>query len=252
MPNPRSLTLIGVLLMAVFALARFPAATAFAWFAPADVGAFGVDGTLWSGRARIISSGGLQFRNTEWELQPGQLLLGRIGGPLKTRWAGGFLEGTGYISFGGAYSLRDAVLSMDISSLEAAGSLGNIGGQLTAELAELDLVDGWPTRVIGTGELRDLSSGMMGNGAPQPIGDIGFEFNTAAETAEDVVTGLLRDTAGPLEIDGTLVLTPPNNYELKTRLRPGDATPRPLLNNLNFLGAPEPDGTYLFQLAGSL
>jgi general secretion pathway protein N len=252
MPSTRTLALTGLLLIIVFTIVRFPARTAVTLFAPADVGAFGVDGTVWSGRARIINARGLQLRNTEWDLALSQLLLGRLGGDLKSRWAGGFIEGFGYVTIGGQYSLRDTTVSVDVSMLDGASALGNVGGQLAAQLDELDLVDNWPTRLVGSGEIRDLSSSLMGQGAAQIIGDIGFEFNTAAETAADMVTGQLRDTGGSLEVDGTLVLMAPRDYELKTRIKPRANAPANLRNNLGFLGAPEPDGTYIFQLAGSI
>ena len=57
------LTLVGSIALVLFLLLRFPASTAFAWFAPSGVGAFGVTGTLWNGKAQLISAPGLQFRN---------------------------------------------------------------------------------------------------------------------------------------------------------------------------------------------
>jgi hypothetical protein len=248
----RKLALAGLALLLAFVIMLFPARTAVGWFAPAGVSAFGVEGTVWRGRARIISVGGVQLRNTEWDLSIPRLLTGQLAGAVNTRWSGGFLEGFGALAIGGTVSLRDATLSIDVGMLEGLLGIGAIGGQLSARLEELQIIDNWPTRLIGTGELRDLSSALMGQDTPQTVGSIGFEFDTTTETASDVVTGQLRDIGGPLELSGTLVLTPPGNYDLKTRIKARANAPASLQNNLSFLGAAEPDGSRFFQLAGSI
>ncbi|MEE4184470.1 MAG: type II secretion system protein N [Gammaproteobacteria bacterium] len=248
----RKLALAGLALLLAFVIMLFPARTAFGWFAPAGVSAFGIEGTVWRGRARIINAGGLQLRNTEWDLSVLRLFTGRLAGDINTRWSGGFLEGYGALGIGGAISLRDATLNIDVGMLEGLVGIGDIGGQLAARLVELELIDNWPVRLIGTGEIRDLSSALMGQGVPQTVGSIGFEFDTTTETARDVVTGQLRDIGGPLELSGTLVLTPPGDYDLKTRIKARPNAPPALQNNLSFLGPAEPDGTRFFQLAGSI
>lgn len=252
MPVSRTQLLTGLALLGVFTVILFPARTAVGWFAPADVSVFGVSGTVWEGRARIIRIGNMQLRNSEWDLSILRLFTGRLAGDFKTRWSGGFMEGFGSIGVSGTVSLRDATLSMDISMLDNLMGVGNIGGQLSARLAELELMDNWPQRLVGTGEVRNLTSAMMGQGRPQTLGSIGFNFDTSTETDSEVVTGQLRDTGGPLELSGTLVLTPPGNYELKTRIKARPGAAPALLNNLSFLGAADPDGSRLFQLAGSI
>jgi len=248
----RKLALAGLALLLTFTIMLFPARTAFGWLAPAGVSAFGIEGTIWRGRARIISASGVQLRNTEWDLALLPLLTGRLAGDINTRWGGGFLEGYGSLGIGGSIRLRNATVSFDVGMLESRVGIGDIGGQVSARLDELEVIDSWPTRLIGTGEIRDLFSAMMGQGTPQTVGSIGFAFDTTTETASDVVTGQLRDIGGPLELSGTLILTPPGNYDLKTRIKARPNAPRALQNNLSFLGPAEPDGTRFFQLAGSI
>jgi len=252
MNTQRRLTLVGILALCLFLVARFPAATAFAWFAPEGVGAFGVTGTVWQGQAKVISAGGMQLRNTQWELARWPLLVGHLGGELDTRWGGGFLNARGSVTRGGTIRLQDLRGSFDIGQLNAMLGLPGIGGTATLDLSELVLRDNWPVRAVGTGNLRNLTSALMGRGAAQLIGDIGFEFNSDTETAPDTVTGNLQDTGGPLQLNGSLILTPPSNYEIMTRVKARDNAAESLRRNLSFLGQPEPDGTRIFQLAGSV
>ena len=243
---------VGLISLVLFMVARFPAATAFAWFAPAEVQAFGVTGTVWSGEAKLINAGGLQLRNTEWNVKILRLLTGRLSGPFRTRWGGGFIEADGGVNLTGTISLENVKGSFDIAPLNNVLGIPNIGGIATVDLSEVIIRDNWPQRLVGRGELRSLSSPLMGRGDAQFIGDVGFLFNTDTETALNTVTGQLQDTGGPLQLNGTLILTPPGNYDLKTRLKARASAPETLQQNLKFLGSPEADGTHLFQLAGSI
>ncbi len=252
MPSSKRLLLIGLSCLILFLVLRFPASTAFAWFAPANVNGFGISGTIWGGEARLISVAGLQLRNTEWQVAPWRLLTGQLGGRFRSRWGGGFIEANGGIRLSGTISLTEVRGSFDIAPLNSVFGIPNIGGIATVDLSEVVIRENWPQRLVGRGELRSLSSPLMGSGAAQFIGDIGFQFNTNTETDRDTVTGQLQDTGGPLQLNGTLKLTPPHNYDLKTRLRARQEAPESLRRNLQFLGAPEADGTHVFQLAGSL
>jgi len=252
MEGLRRYVVLGAAGFIVFLIATFPASTAFVLFAPDGAGAFGIEGTIWRGKARLISLQGQQFRNTEWDVAALRLLTGRFGGDFKTRWAGGFIEGTGGISLTGTISLQNLRGSFDIAPVSRAFGTPQIGGIANVRFSEVEIVDNWPRRLVGDGELRNLSSPLMGRGEAQMIGNVGFAFDTGTETDRDTITGRLRDTGGPLELNGTLLLTPPGNYELKSRVKPRPDAPAALRRNLQFLGAPEPDGTHLFQLAGSV
>lgn len=252
MPSRSRLLTTGLLCLLLFMVVRFPAEKAFAWFAPAEVGGFGISGTIWKGEARVISVAGLQLRNTEWDIAAWRLLTGKLSGPFRSRWGGGFIEADGGISLTGTISLSDVRGSFDIAPLTSVLGVPDLGGIANLEFTEVVIRDNWPQRLVGRGELRSLSSPLMGRGDAQFIGNVGFVFNTSKETDLDTVTGQLQDTGGPLQLNGTLVLTQPRNYELKTRIKARPSAPDSLRNNLAFLGAPEADGTRVFQLAGSM
>jgi len=243
--------LTGVALLFVFSIVSFPAKTAFSWFAPAGVEAFGLEGTVWSGNARIITANGLQLRNTEWDLAPAWLFTGKLAATLKTRWNGGFMEGFAYAGLGQTLGARDSIISADIALLTKILGLPSASGQFTAELNALDIRSGWPERLVGAGVLRQLGSPLLGQN-DMVIGDLGIVFDTTTETEANTITGTLEDRGGQIELRGRLLLTPPGNYELKARIKARDNALPALRRNLGYLGSPEPDGTRLFQLAGSI
>ena len=248
----KKLLTLGIACFLVFFLTMLPARIVFAVFMPNSVQGFGVEGSIWNGRARIINVAGQQLRNTEWNLALSRLALGQIGGNFKTRWGSGFAEGFGSISMTGTLRLRDAQASFDVGLLNALLGIPKIGGQISLKIKDLEVINNWPHLLSGSGEIRNLSSPLMGRGAADLIGNVAVEFDTATETDTQTITGQIQDTGGPLELSGTVLLTPPGNYDLSTRLKTRRDAPKELRDNLQFLGSPESDGSYIFKLAGSI
>ncbi|MDP6694977.1 MAG: type II secretion system protein N [Gammaproteobacteria bacterium] len=236
----------------LFAVRMFPAHVAFAIVTPAEVTGFGINGTVWQGSARIINAGGQQFRNTEWDLALSRLFIGKFGGDFKTRWGDGFLEGFGTLSILGTIALTESRASFNAASLESVIGIPRVGGQVSLQLEELEVKENWPHRLVGTGEIRNFSSPLMGQGEADIIGNLSLDFDTGTETDVNAITGKLADMGGPLELKGTLLLRPPGSYTLKARVKARDSAPEALKKNLEFLGAPESDGMRIFQLAGSI
>lgn len=244
--------LASLLVFLVFLVVQFPAGVAFRLAAPDGVSGFGFNGTVWNGSARIVRIGGQELRNTEWDLSVLRLLTGSLAGQFKSRWADGFIEGYGRINLGGTLTLDNARAAFGASVFQSVFGIPRVGGQASIAIDSLELRDNWPYRLVAKGELRNLSSPLMGRGDADIIGDLAFEFDTNTETDEATITGQLSDIGGPLELRGTLVLAPPGNYELSTRIKARPDAPESLRKNLEFLGRPEADGTRIFQLAGSI
>jgi hypothetical protein len=252
MPLKTKLIGLGIACFLIFVVALFPARVGFALLAPAEVSGFGINGSIWHGSARIINAGGMQLRNTEWNLALSRLLLGRFGGEFKTRWNNGFAEGFGTISLGGTLRLSETLASFDAAMLQPLLGTPSLGGQISLQLTKLELSDNWPHQLIGKSELRNLSSPLMGRGEAGLIGSLEVSFDTSTETESDTVTGKIRDIGGPIEATGTLLLIKPADYTLKARLKARPEAPAALQQNIEMLGSPEGDGTRIFQFAGSL
>jgi hypothetical protein len=236
----------------VFLLVGFPARAALLILAPAGAEAFGVTGTLWNGKARIINVAGQQLRNVEWDVDLPLLLTAQLGGDVKTRWNGGFLEGTGSLSLGGTITLENIVAGFDLAALRAMLQTPEIGGQASVRISRMQVQDNWPVELIGTGEIRDLSSPMLGRGDAARIGSVAIEFDTTTATDPNNLIGRLQDIGGFLELKGALTLTKPADYLLDVRIKARPAAPQSLQRNLEFLGEQQEDGSRIFNLAGSI
>jgi general secretion pathway protein N len=236
----------------LFLLLFFPARAGFWLFAPEGVNGFGFSGTVWNGSSEIIQAGNLRLRDTQWDLNLLRLLLGQIAGDIETRWNGGFLEGSVAVAISGDIAVRDARGNFDASTLQAAFNTPPMGGQISVDITSLELSDRWPEYLVATAEVRNLSSPMLGAGADSMLGSFAIRFDTTTETEVGSVTGKIEDSGGPLEANGTLLLTAPGQYSLKVRVKPRDGVSLALRRNLDFLGPPEADGARIFQLAGSM
>jgi general secretion pathway protein N len=248
----KRLVSVGICLFLALLLWQLPARLIFVLL-PANVAqGFDAEGTVWNGRVRIINVAGQQLRNTEWNLAVSRLLLGQLAVDFKTRWGGGFAEGFASISTTGKLRLSDTVAGLDTAVLSPILNIPQLGGQASLNIAELVLVDNWPQTLTGSLEIRNLTSPLMGNGGADLIGNIAVNFDAATEQAAGTLTGKLTDTGGPLQLDGTLLLTAPTNYEVSARLQARPEAAKSLRDNLEFLGSPEPDGNYVFELTGSM
>jgi general secretion pathway protein N len=252
MPSLKKLISLGVICFVAFLIVTFPAHVVFSFLLPGSIQSFGVAGSIWKGSARIINVNNFQLRNTEWDINLSRLLIGQVGGDFKARWGGGFAEGFGSISGAGTLRLENTQAGFDLGSLNGIAGLPQVGGQISTMINELELINNWPQRLEGTIDISNLSSPMMGQGKAGLIGNVSATFTPESESSSDGITGLIKDAGGPLEISGELVLTPPGNYALNTRVKARANAPSSLKNNLSFIGKAERDGSYKFELAGDI
>ncbi|HET8697263.1 MAG TPA: type II secretion system protein N, partial [Gammaproteobacteria bacterium] len=204
---------LGVGAYLAFLIVSFPAATAFRWLVPAEVKASGIEGTLWSGRAAAASVADLPLQDLRWRASPWPLFVGRLAADVEARLPDGFARA--HVSASASrVRLRDARFALSLPTLQALFPLGGTRGQATANLSTVELTDGWPTAVVGELRLAKLEVPPMirGGGGAQliPLGDYLVRFEPP--TGEPKVAASFNDTGGPLEVSGTLGLTPSRAY----------------------------------------
>jgi general secretion pathway protein N len=234
-----------------FVVSLFPAATAVRWFAPPELALAGVGGTIWSGNAALASVPGLAVRDVRWSLRRLPLLIGRATGQLSARLPSGFLE-TGFSASFGTLQLDGVRLSTNIDTLAGLLPLSGASGLVSATFDKLVLTDGWPTVLQGQVRVSDLLvEPLIGaEQGPLPLGahEVQFEMGDG-----DTVRGVIHDLGGPLEINGTLTLTPAREYVLEGKLltRP-DAAPM-LVQSIQIMTSdPDASGRRTFTFTGSL
>ncbi len=237
---------VGLATYLVFALVSFPARVAVAWFGPEGVTLGGVQGTLWRGSAAFGAVAGMPVSDLTWDLKPLGLVVGRLGADITTRLADGFVEGS-------VTATPSRLVLTDLRGTSRLGAfgellpLGGVDGLLTWQLERLELAQQWPVRAIGRLRVASLSA------VPFGIDNLGdYQLDFADQAAGSGVAGAVKDTGGPLAVQGSLTLTPDRGYSIAGRVSARPSASAALTNGLSLLGSPAPDGSHEFGFSGTL
>lgn len=252
MPNKYAWIALGIGAYLAFALSLFPAATAYRLFAPEELRLSGIDGTLWSGTAALGSAAGFPLHDISWNLNALPLLGGRASGRVQARLSDGFVE-TSVSASSSRTVLSDLQASTSIAALRPLLPLQNTEGVLSLAMNRLQLEEGWPTAAVGQARVGQLAvMPLISSGAAEliPMGDYEIVF---AETEQPGIAATIRDTGGPLEVSGTLLLDVERNYVLEGLAAARGDAPTELVQGLELMtGEPNAAGQRPFSLTGSL
>lgn len=218
---------------AVALIANFPAAVAYRWFVPNELQLFGVEGTLWEGSAALGSTAGVPFHDVDWELRPLSLVLGRLDADLKAKLSDGFVDGR----------VKAGLSSLKAENLRVSTTLANFqewllypaDGQISLDLTEVTVKDGWPTRLIGTTRIANLRV-LVPPVENESIGSFKIDWAT-----NDYPSGSVSDTGGLLETNGKLDLLNDQRYVLDAAVAARPGAPRALSQGLQFMLSPPDD-----------
>ena len=217
---------------------------------PGAIQTAGVEGTLWNGRVRAIDMTGWQLRNTRWQISVPALFTGRLAADIETRTAGGEITAGVAVSLTGKLMVSDLQASGPLAPLARQFQLPVTGGRYEATIDTLQLVDNWPTALIAGIKMTAVPLNLMG-GAGDATGNFSLTFDEASIPEAGPINGLLADDGGQLEISGNFILTPPNNFDLQSKLSARPGAPAEIAQALNLLGPADPEGRREFKMAGS-
>jgi hypothetical protein len=229
------LVLTGLVVFVVALVATLPARVVLDAFAPPAVRAWGVEGSLWSGRAAAVAVGDAGIGGIEWELSPASLLALRVAADVRIRRLDGFLDA--HVSaplLGGPVRLTGIEAATRLETLPRSLVPDGTGGQMTARLDELTLADGWPTRIVG----RIAFDALDLPGVRYAVGPLEFVF----PPDRDPPLADARSLGGPLSVEGTFGLPGPRRWFIDALLGPGENAPRDLVDGLKYVGEEAPDG----------
>lgn len=240
----RRLTGLALLAFVLVFVARLPAR----WLPkllPQGVVCIEPAGTVWNGACANFEAAGFRAGALAWSLRPARLLTGRVAAQLRISQPLAHLEGEfAWSPFGGALEARDlrGELTLAPGGL-LPGIPPDLGGRVTLALQELALRERAVRALRGTLDVHDLQQ-RTGEG-PMALGSyqLGFDGETAAD---GVVTGRLRDTGGPLDVAGTLSLTPAPGYLLQGTVATRPSASPLLQRQIAFLGSPDAAGRRSF------
>jgi len=229
------LALTGLVVFVVGLVATLPARVVVSAFAPPAVRAWGVEGSIWSGRAAALAIGEAGVGGIEWEISPASLLALRLSADVRIRRLDGFLDAHVSVPLlGGPVRLTGLEAAARLETLPRSVVPQGTAGQLAARLEEMILDEGWPTRVVGRIAFDTLDL----PGVRYTLGPLEFVF----PPDRDPPLADARSLGGPLSVEGTFGLPGPNRWFIDAFLGPGENAPRDLIDGLKYVGEEAPDG----------
>lgn len=219
----------GIIALLIGLVATFPARLALAWFAPPEVRAWGVDGTIWRGRASELALGDDGLGALSWDARSLRMLMLQPTWDFDLRRADGYARGRlGLSLFGNRQQITGLDASLDLETLPPAIVPIGVAGQVRMVLERLEIVRGWPVAITGRAAVANLD-------LPGVIMTLGpFEFLFPGQT-EPLLTEI-RSLGGPLEVEGRVELPARGQWLFSAELAPGENPPQELVDGLAFVG----------------
>jgi hypothetical protein len=248
-----SLIGLGVAALLVFAVATLPASLFTGRLQRNGVTAVSFSGSIWSGAATGLAWRGAVLGDLRWRVAPLKLIRGRIGAHLTLSRPDGRIESDVAATLAGKLHLAGTHVDLPVEALGVlpVGLPKGWRGQLHADLAELELANGWPAFVRGTIDMDGLV-------APPPRNaSIGSYHAVLPDPKSQPKPGAgisarVTDKEGPFAVDGRLTLSPDRSFLLEGTLAPRGDTPPTLRRSLELLGPADAAGRRQFGVSGTI
>lgn len=223
-----------------FMLMLFPAGHAYQWIGarvslPVDL--YQIDGSLWSGSARTAVIAGKPVGQLHWRFRPHALLLGRLEFRIDMQRDNGRFEGLAGRALNGSMYLRDARVDITLNEAALLAGYGDLGlaGRLDASIRQVRLGrDG----LTGAEGLIEVAGAGIGPPLNVQLGGYAMEITSG----EDAIHGALRDSGGPLQTEGTLLVNPDGSFRFTAGFSPRGSGSEELMRALRMIGTPGAGG----------
>lgn len=245
MSSLRTLVIAGAVTFVAALVIAFPARLAWQWAAPPGVALQGISGSIWNGRAREASAGGLYLSDVHWRFHPLAVLAGRIEYAVSGAPVAGFMEADLSIRAGGAIGLENVMASLPIAALDPFIEVAGLDGVVNVEIERLLIRDGLPVGADGTITLSNLVIRPL---ASSVLGD----YQATVATVDDVVRGEVGDLSGVLDVTGSVELRPDRTYAFTGLIGTRPGAPQEVERQLQYLGSADAEGRRSFRLEGQL
>ncbi len=249
MGRPRLLIALGVGAFLLLLIVTMPAQLVLGRLERFGIRASGVSGSLWNGQAVSLRAGTTDLGRLTWDLHLLKLLTGRASASVTLKQNDGFAQGDVAASLSGRILFSDFTASWPLAALSGAGVPAGWKGTANAKLDELALQNGIPTAITGTIDMVDLVGPAN---RPASLGSYRATFPAPAAASETGgVAGTLQDVSGPIEVMGTLRISPDRSYVIDGQIATRPDAPANIVDAIRYLGEPDGQGRRPFSLAGT-
>lgn len=215
---------------------------------PNNVTVSGAEGTLWQGKAALISIDKKQIEQVSWNVSPWGLLVGKANIDVNVGSRATPVNGRGSISWSlSGVSAKNIRIDLPDSFLLAGTRLPfktKIDGDVS--LMVETLVQGKPWCEQLKGKLFLNSTDVKNQYGVYPLGNIALGLS-CLDGQLQIATD---ETQNILGLSGTVILGEANSVKVNAKIKPTDTQPKDLRDALQFLGRQDSQGYYPINYQG--
>jgi|GEM_PF-6649877 len=269
------LLFFGVLSYLVFFVLRLPATYLLEKFSPLprQIEAYGVEGSIFQGRAALVQWRGWRFESVTWDFQPLALATGNAEFTVSFRGQ----EGEGHTQAGMTLSqelyLKDTHARIRVGALEPLWRpmVLSLEGWILADLEHVF----WKAENLDLLGKVTLENAIWDSKPPLPFGNFLVLLDTVKEKATPIqqsdkknltekapkiqeplglaIRGQIADVNGPVQVKGQLLVSlKSNTWRIATSFWPRPKTTEQIRDLVSLLGAPDREGHYSWSSRGQL
>lgn len=214
----------------------------------ASVSIQGVSGTLWSGKAYLISIDNIQLRNTEWSFNLLKLFIGRLAINLDSQHSGNKISAEVGTSFLGRFFLNNLTAKISAAELSQIVQipLAQLDGMISLNIEHAQWKQG--ELPLATGEINWKNASIT----VADTASLGNVSILLTENEEQLLNAEIKNQGGDIKINGTAELIPDTDYAVNIKLKPTATANNNIKQSLGLFSKKQPDGNFLFKKTGSL
>jgi hypothetical protein len=233
-----ALTIVAGLAVFIAVLFFYLPASWFRSYLPAQVTCADVGGSVWSGECLGLAVQGAKLGDATWNLAAKDALRGRLVGDADVRGALAHARADLDVSLKGVGELRNVQAQFPLDPAFVPQFPADRRGIVAVDVKRAVVAGEAIRQLEGTIELRDFreitprlmelgSYRATFDGKPQPDGTL---------------PGKVTDLGGPFRVEGTLVLTPPNQYTFQGTITGRSPDAERLIREAIPYARPDPSG----------
>jgi hypothetical protein len=240
------ISILAILAFAIILLVRLPAS----WvkgFAPPGITCTELSGTAWAGSCSGLAYNGAPLGSLNWELHPLALFRGKVAAFVDLTRGNDFLRGDIEVGSGRSYVAHDLQAQMPLDPPLLPQLDSGYSGNISVNLEYLRV----RKNLIGAVQGQVQATSLYSKRDRMALGGYSVTFPRAPAGNEPV--GQVMSLDGPVDFQGTLKLThrPQPGWLLSGKVRTKPETPRALVQQLAYLGAPDAEGFRPLSLEGT-
>lgn len=209
----------------------------------------GVSGTLWNGRAYLITAqNNIKVSKTEWSFNLWKLLLGKLAIDANAQFLDNAISAELGTSFLGRFFINN--LSAKVTA-EQVAQLANIPLVQLSGMISIDIESArWKQGELplATGEIR-WNDAMVAVTDTASLGNLSIQLS---ESDQQLLNAEIKNQGGDIKISGTAELVPEADYAVDIKLKPTASANNNIRQSLGMFAQRQSNGEYTLKRSGQL